>query len=60
MKMNTMPLGVKTNVAVKMTAKDGEEVDFSEQCVCDGQVEKWLNRLMQTMRTTIRYVNQVE
>ena len=47
--------GVLTNVAVKMTAKDGEEVSFSESCVCDGQVEKWLNRLMQTMRSTIRY-----
>ena len=37
--------GVLTNVAVKMTAKDGVEVSF-----CDGQLEKWLNRLMQTMR----------
>ena len=47
--------GVKTNVAVKMTAKDGEEVEFSEPCLCDGQVEKWLSRLMETMRGTIRY-----
>lgn len=47
--------GVVTNTAIKMTAKDGEEVNFSENCVCEGQVEKWLNRLMETMRATIRY-----
>ena len=46
---------VVTNTAIKMTAKDGEEVDFSEPCLCEGQVEKWLKRLMDTMRATIRY-----
>ena len=44
-----------TNVAIRMTAKDGEEVDFSEPCICDGQVEKWLTRLMETMRATMRF-----
>ena len=37
-----------------MIAKDGEEVNFTEDCVCEGQVEVWLNRLMDTMRATIR------
>ena len=40
--------------AVSMTAKDGEEVDFFSACSCEGQVEKWLNRLMDTMRATVR------
>ena len=44
-----------SNTAIKMTAKDGEEVDFYEPCVCEGQVEKWLNNLMQAMRATIRH-----
>ena len=39
---------------VSMTAKDGEQVDFYQPCVCEGQVEKWLNRLMDTMRETVR------
>ena len=37
-----------------MIAKDGEEVDFYQDCVCEGQVEVWLNRLMYTMRESIR------
>ena len=37
-----------------MVAKDGEEVEFTKDCVCEGQVEVWLNRLMSTMRETIR------
>ena len=46
--------GAETITATHMTAKDGELVEFSEPCVCDGQVEIWLNRLMDTMRETIR------
>ena len=38
-----------------MIAKDGEEVDFHEDCICEGQVEVWLTRLMTNMRETIRY-----
>ena len=37
-----------------MIAKDGEEVDFHEDCICEGQVEVWLTRLMTNMRETIR------
>jgi dynein heavy chain len=41
-------------LAYAMIAKDGEEVEFPSDCVCEGQVEVWLNRLMFTMRQTIR------
>ena len=41
--------------AYSMIAKDGEEVDFYQDCICEGQVEVWLTRLMSTMRETIRH-----
>ena len=47
--------GLTTNIALKMTAKDGGEVEFFEPCVCEGQVEKWLDKLMERMRATIRH-----
>lgn len=46
--------GQVTNNAYATIAKDGEYVEFSEDCVCEGQVEVWLNKLMDTMRKTIR------
>lgn len=30
-------------------------VDFNESCECVGQVESWLNRLMDVMRATVRH-----
>ena len=47
--------GEMTNSAYAMVAKDGEIVKFNVECLCEGQVEVWLNRLMSTMRATIRY-----
>ena len=47
-------VGVPSNVAQTMIAKDGENVDFVTPCVCEGQVEVWLNKLLSTMRSTIR------
>ena len=47
--------GKTTNNAIAMYAKDGEYVEFKEDCLCEGQVEVWLNRLMSTMRSSIRY-----
>ena len=44
-----------SNTAYAMSAKDGEYVEFNVDCLCEGQVEVWLNRLMSTMRSTIRY-----
>ena len=46
--------GENTNSAYAMIAKDGEEVNFNVECLCEGQVEVWLNRLMATMRKSIR------
>ena len=44
-----------SNNAFAMSAKDGEYVEFNVDCICEGQVEVWLNRLMSTMRSSIRY-----
>ena len=46
--------GKATNTAHTMVAKDGEKVLFKVACICEGQVEVWLNRLMSCMRETIR------
>ena len=54
---------VETNNAIEMIAKDGEVVPFvaikdgkpePEPCPCKDQVEVWLNRLMKSMRESIR------
>ena len=41
--------------AFAMSAKDGEYVEFDHDCICEGQVEIWLNRLMSAMRSSIRH-----
>ena len=46
--------GKLSKIAHSMVAKDGEVVKFIENCPCDGQVEVWLNRLLDSMRATIR------
>ena len=46
--------GKETKVAVAMYSKEGEYVPFDASCDCVGQVEVWLNRLMDTMRSTVR------
>ena len=43
-----------SNNAYAMSSKDGEYVLFNKDCVCEGQVEVWLNKLMATMRASIR------
>ena len=42
------------NIATKMIAKDGEVVNLRESFACEGQVEKWLNKLMFSMRETLK------
>ncbi|XP_057668614.1 dynein beta chain, ciliary [Diorhabda carinulata] len=37
-----------------MIAKDGEYVNFNTPTTCNGPVEVWLNRIQDSMRTTIR------
>ncbi|CAL8088370.1 unnamed protein product [Calicophoron daubneyi] len=46
--------GKNTKIALTMGAKDGEQVNLSKETDLDGQVEVWLNRLLDEMRTTIR------
>ena len=47
--------GKPTKEALGMYSKDGEYVDFDKPCVCVGQVESWLNTLLDTMHSTIRH-----
>ena len=44
-----------TKTALAMYAKDGEYVEFPEVCDCNGQVEVWLNRLLDAMKATVRH-----
>ena len=44
-----------TKTAVGMFSKDGEYVDFDEPCELVGQVENWLNKLLDRMRATVRH-----
>ncbi|NXB29063.1 DYH9 protein, partial [Eulacestoma nigropectus] len=43
-----------TKVGLGMYSREEEYVQFSEPCDCSGQVEAWLNRLLDTMRATVR------
>uniref|UniRef100_A0ABM5FM48 Dynein axonemal heavy chain 9 isoform X2 n=1 Tax=Pogona vitticeps TaxID=103695 RepID=A0ABM5FM48_9SAUR len=44
-----------TKMALGMYSKEEEYVDFSEPCDCCGQVENWLNRVLDHMRATVRH-----
>uniref|UniRef100_A0A8C4NIA1 Uncharacterized protein n=1 Tax=Eptatretus burgeri TaxID=7764 RepID=A0A8C4NIA1_EPTBU len=44
-----------TKIAVGMYSKEKEFVKFDQSCDCDGQVEFWLNRLLDRMRATVRH-----
>uniref|UniRef100_A0A8C4V4J9 Dynein axonemal heavy chain 17 n=1 Tax=Falco tinnunculus TaxID=100819 RepID=A0A8C4V4J9_FALTI len=43
-----------TKVGLGMYSKEEEYVSFSEPCDCSGQVEIWLNRVLDSMRATVR------
>ena len=45
----------KSELIEIITTKDGEHVDFDKDVHCENQVEVWLNRLMDIMRSTIRF-----
>ncbi|XP_028842651.1 dynein heavy chain 9, axonemal-like isoform X2 [Denticeps clupeoides] len=47
--------GLPTKTAVGMFSKEDEFVTFSQLCDCTGQVELWLNRVLDTMRATVRH-----
>lgn len=40
--------------ALVMFSKDGERVQLAYTCDCDGQVEVWLNRLLDVMVESVR------
>ncbi|KAM6469113.1 dynein axonemal heavy chain 9 [Liasis olivaceus] len=44
-----------TKLGLGMYSKEEEYVDFSEPCDCGGQVECWLNRVLDHMRATVRH-----
>jgi dynein heavy chain len=43
----------KAKTALAMQAKDGEDVDFPSPCDLNGQVEVWLNRLLDKQCATV-------
>ncbi|NWI20364.1 DYH9 protein, partial [Crypturellus soui] len=43
-----------TKIGLGMYSKEDEYVNFSEPCDCNGQVEIWLNRVLESMRATVR------
>ncbi|NXH09440.1 DYH9 protein, partial [Bucco capensis] len=43
-----------TKVALGMYSREEEYVSFSEACDCNGQVEVWLNHVLDSMRATVR------
>lgn len=44
----------QTKTAIGMYSKEDEYVPFTKPCECTGPVEVWLNRLVDTMRNTLR------
>uniref|UniRef100_A0A803TV97 Dynein axonemal heavy chain 17 n=1 Tax=Anolis carolinensis TaxID=28377 RepID=A0A803TV97_ANOCA len=46
---------IPTKLGLGMYSKEEEYVDFSEPCDCSGQVESWLNRVLDHMRATVRH-----
>lgn len=45
---------VKSKNAFNMFSKDGEKVSLAYTCDCDGQVEAWLNRVLEVMMESVR------
>ncbi|XP_043925657.1 dynein axonemal heavy chain 9 [Protopterus annectens] len=55
MKFQSEPDGGVAKTGLGMYSKEDEYVNFSESCDCTGQVETWLNRLLDAMRATVRH-----
>ncbi|XP_033840356.1 dynein heavy chain 9, axonemal isoform X2 [Periophthalmus magnuspinnatus] len=47
--------GNPSKTALGMLSKEGEYVAFNQTCDCSGQVEVWLNTVLDTMRFTVQY-----
>ncbi|XP_026855443.2 LOW QUALITY PROTEIN: dynein heavy chain 9, axonemal [Electrophorus electricus] len=54
MKFESDADGQPTKTGLGMFSKEEEYVAFSRPCDCTGQVELWLNRVLDTMRSTVR------
>ncbi|KAJ7315905.1 hypothetical protein JRQ81_002067 [Phrynocephalus forsythii] len=46
--------GDPLKIGVGMYSKEDEYVDFDKECDCSGQVEIWLNRVLERMQSTLR------
>ncbi|XP_037134453.1 dynein heavy chain 9, axonemal [Syngnathus acus] len=46
--------GNPSKTGLGMYSKEEEYVPFNQSCDCTGQVEVWLNHLLQSMRSTVR------
>ncbi|XP_057215442.1 dynein heavy chain 9, axonemal [Triplophysa rosa] len=55
MKFETDADGNPTKTGLGMFSKEDEYVPFNEPCDCSGQVEVWLNRVLDSMRATVRH-----
>ncbi|XP_061561508.1 dynein heavy chain 9, axonemal isoform X3 [Phycodurus eques] len=44
-----------TMTGLGMYSKEEEYVPFNQSCDCSGQVEVWLNQVLDTMRSTVRH-----
>ncbi|KAL6475225.1 hypothetical protein MHYP_G00162650 [Metynnis hypsauchen] len=55
MKFESDADGNPTKMGLGMFSKEEEYVPFNEPCDCTGQVEIWLNRVLDTMRATVRH-----
>ncbi|KAL4648151.1 dynein heavy chain 9, axonemal-like [Arapaima gigas] len=47
--------GKPTKISLGMYSKEEEYVVFNKPCDCTGQVEAWLNRVLDSMRGTVRH-----
>ncbi|KAL2077982.1 hypothetical protein ACEWY4_025667 [Coilia grayii] len=55
LKFDTDSEGGPSKMGLGMYSKEDECVPFSRPCDCTGQVEMWLNRVLDTMRDTVRH-----
>lgn len=52
--LSNMIFDDNSKIANMMISQQGEEVPFKDKCDCDGQVEHWLNRVLEHMQDTVR------
>uniref|UniRef100_A0A8C2C9M5 AAA+ ATPase domain-containing protein n=1 Tax=Cyprinus carpio TaxID=7962 RepID=A0A8C2C9M5_CYPCA len=55
LKFETDAGGKLTKTGLGMFSKEDEYVQFNLPCDCTGQVEAWLNRVLDSMRATVRH-----